>query len=675
MMNDDPAARSEAETLLERFLNCPGYNRQFSRELIAAGKSPGVERWEVRCLAALLLESQFLRIPAANIAEQQRIAREAGASDDETAIRALRRRFQRQKHLHRRISRPRTASEALPDCLHIAAQPCRLWFARCFLRPEEVADRILAGLRVSRGVSVGLPEGGEWPQAAREWLAALPEYEQRIVTALFGEGRVYWAAPSTPGRINSLFEYPPGTVVLVIKPPGSDLEFEIKRVGFRGPNVLSALFARETPVPWPHRLQGGSVGCMIDNEARATLRIVRLYRALHGIEPPVSFVMDMTTVYSVPARTGDTDLLSYFTESGKYGDGFAVMRAAMAQCVQDFEKGKPDVNLPGALGVTVQFLRHLAPKQALLSGTSSFRLDRLARYLSPAGPDLYFREGLECEYSPGDARRLADDLLIEVLGVYTPPAIRYEGYEEYVGAALQVPANRRRADRTYIDLMRQIGRFWGTLVGLGAYSRGETFVARNAGLRSLWIDGRWSVRLCFLDHDSTWMPWEECGELDAQAMLHGTQLDARYILNETFTLASAPGEIGCLRQIYRPGPRAIATASRVLVDTVRRYARKTRAGLKSQEAARLIDSVFLRSKAEWEGLVRRWLREDGRNDAVSPEWAERAAAELTAQGYDAARTAKHLDVLQKECQFLRKFDFLYDSGYRDFRRSKGQSAG
>ena len=47
---------------------------------------------------------------------------------------------------------------------------------------------------------------------------------------------------------------------------------------------------------------------------------------------------------------------------------------------------------------------------------------------------------------------------------------------------------------------------WGTLLGLRGYSFGESFVARNVGLRTIWSQGEWSVRLVFQDHDNLVLP-------------------------------------------------------------------------------------------------------------------------------------------------------------------------
>ena len=55
------------------------------------------------------------------------------------------------------------------------------------------------------------------------------------------------------------------------------------------------------------------------------------------------------------------------------------------------------------------------------------------------GAEKYFSEYQERSYTADDARRFADELLDEVLGVYVPPAIEFKNYGRYVDAAFAVP--------------------------------------------------------------------------------------------------------------------------------------------------------------------------------------------------------------------------------------------
>src|SRR5678815_5426207 len=146
-------------------------------------------------------------------------------------------------------------------------------------------------------------------------------------------------------------------------------------------------------------------------------------------------IRDRSTIYTVPMGDHEVQTLTYFTDPNIFQGQFGRMRQAMAQSVAAFEAdgyGKLH-DLPGDLGLTAQFIAIVSPSQAIISGTTSFRLDKLALYLSDKGPPNYF--GSENSYSNDDARRFVDALLEEMLGVYVPPDIAYESQQQYVGAA------------------------------------------------------------------------------------------------------------------------------------------------------------------------------------------------------------------------------------------------
>src|SRR6185437_12979344 len=141
----------------------------------------------------------------------------------------------------------------------------------------------------------------------------------------------------------------------------------------------------------------------------------------------------------------------------------------------------------------------------------------------------------------------ADALLEEVLGVYEPPAIECEDYGEYVDAALCVTANRVRADEIFLNLVRQIAELWGTMLGARGHSRGESLVARNVGLKSVWENGEWRVKLIFMDHDALGILEPNCTDICSEEALCGQQLDETYLWGRVSIL----GSVGHLRQIYR----------------------------------------------------------------------------------------------------------------------------
>ncbi len=178
-------------------------------------------------------------------------------------------------------------------------------------------------------------------------------------------------------------------------------------------------------------------------------------------------------------------------------------------------------------------------------------MDKLATYLSPNGAETYFKQYRQLDYTDHDARQFADELLDEVLGVYESPDVPFENYESYLEAAFAVPENRRRADRIFLSHVAEIARVWGTLLGVRGQSRGESFVARNVGLRSVWEEGEWRVKLIFMDHDALSLPELEHGHFFAQNALPGIMLDERHVWGRA-NPALFPGTLaGCLQRIYR----------------------------------------------------------------------------------------------------------------------------
>src|SRR5262249_20624395 len=121
---------------------------------------------------------------------------------------------------------------ALRDFIAASRQECGLSLARYLFQPNAVAERIRAQVRRSAGEpasSRSVCMAGE----AQRRLARLPRLERRLLRGMMATRETYWVAEGTSLRINALVEHPIGTVVLVVKPPGSGLEIEFKRAGRR----------------------------------------------------------------------------------------------------------------------------------------------------------------------------------------------------------------------------------------------------------------------------------------------------------------------------------------------------------------------------------------------------------------------------------------------------------
>jgi hypothetical protein len=573
-------------------------------------------------------------------------------------VREFRQRLSRLNRVHPALRGNRTSKKALGDFIHASRLDCKLSLARYLLSPAEVVDRIAGQLRQSTGVrdQTGIDET-EVGREIGHWLERLPRFESTIVKLLCKDSRIYWVSDTTSAEIHSLVEYPLNTVVVVVKPPGSDVEFEIKRAGVRGNRPLGAVYQRDGyEVPSTHRLHAGSMAYYLRWEAGAEARLSKLYRLIHQTEAPISRTLSLSTIYAVPVNGDEQHIVAYFSDftGARHPDE---MRLAMRQAIAAFrnESGATTPALPGDLGLATQFLGQVVPSQSILMGTSSFRLDRLASHLSPEGADIYFAKGLKVSFTKDQARRFADELLEEVLGVYTPPTGSYRSYDRYIASALSRPDNRARADTTYLSIMREIGKFWGTLLGLKSHTHGESFVGRNAGLKSVFENGEWKVKIVFLDHDAMYLTESSTNHFHPLSLLPGMATDEKYILGSP----TVRGETEMLRAIYRVNKAVAEKGLSALTDALRTSYRKTHSAVCNDPRLKgRFSQGFIQGIRDWDEIVDRHLRV--KDDASKVDlWRDETTRRLQEKGYDEALTREYVRGVEKYSNFLQKYSFLY----------------
>jgi len=427
-----------ATDLCTEFLSREEYDRELVTKLLAVSGGSSGDSWNLRLFATLMLANQCRHLDPGNEEEckflfgslgilspkgnriNDRVLREGYLS---TELQVFAAQFlgnlSRLERIHRKIQGRQTTARDLDEFICLSREACKLSLARYLFTPAEVVDRILNELNTSSGVTSPMDDEGE--RERDHHLASLPAYEKEIFRGLAASARVYWVSERTPSEINSIVERPLETVACAVKPPGSSIEFEIKRTGLRGTFPLTASFTYSTgePLPPSHRLQGGASTASLRWESNQAAVISEIYRCVHGCEAPVSKLLSLATYRTVPFKGQDVHLLDYFTDPEVFSDAYGNMRAHMTQCVSSFDLQYGDelADLPGEMGLTGRFLAHVLPCQGILAQTSSFRLSTLATYLSPTGPNAYFVEGLKREsYTRQEAQRFADSLLDEVLG-------------------------------------------------------------------------------------------------------------------------------------------------------------------------------------------------------------------------------------------------------------------
>ena len=681
LVNEELGHDPQAYALVDNFLGQSSYQRQFCLELLEIARDGRSFSWELRRLAILMLEHQILKLSIEDAAEFAFLFAELGIKNGQGPdgnvsdavlkegysttrlagfVREFSMRLSRLNRVHLAIAGAWTSEEALRDFIKASRVDCKVSLARYLLTSAEVVDRITGQLNNSTGVK-DLTAFNQ-PEVTREidlCLERLPRFESEIAKALCERSKIYWVSNATSAEINSLVEYPLNTVVLVVKPPGSHAEFEIKRAGARGNRPLDAVFERNGyEVPSTHRLQAGSMGYYLRWEAGAAAVLSKIYRLIHQAEAPISRTLSVSTIYTVPVNGQERHILEYFSDFNGTRNPDE-QRRAMRQAV---EANRDEVGvftppaLPGDFGLAMQFLGQSIPSQSILMDTSSFRLQLLESYLSPEGADIYFTRGLKTSYTLSEAKWFADELLDEILGVYVSQNLVYENHVQYINAALSRSDNRARADSNYLSMMRQFGKFWGTLMGIRSHSYGESFVARNVGVKSVFEDGEWEVKIVFLDHDAMYITSVRTNHYHPLSSIPNMAIDEKYIMGSHNIRGSAEA----LGGIYKVNQRVASDGYSALNDELGAAHKKAREEVRTNPGLQgFFSANFLEGIRDWDQIVVRYLSVNNDDPSQVDLWRDETTRSLQVKGYEEELLREYVRCVEKYSSFLQRYSFIY----------------
>ena len=618
-----PRDVTRATAIVSELLRHHDFDRPFALRLFATSRDANASQ-ELRCLASLGLEHQFL---LATPDQGASFLRAIGIAEAETDIR---RRIARSAFIHGHLQ---PVGSHLRSFLRHTRRECRLYFARYAFTPEEVVAVIRTRTRAT-------PAQHDFPPLIHPYnvdeatlaMQSLSPYEREIVQRLIAANIVYWVGDATPSSLNALVEYPDGTVVLVIKPPGSDVEIEIKRAGLRGPRALDVRYrdANGEIVPLHHHLWGGSRGDYLRFETANSALLARIHRLALGDEAPIPRIITLARIDSIPDAEGNaTSLLSHFSQLER--------RADLLRALEKLDRDDLVTPLDFPAG---RFLEATMPAQAIVIGTTSFRLERLRAYLN---------DGV-----PFDGQ--TDELLDEIIDDYAPPPGRHA---DCVAAAFA--HNRDAADRTYLSIFTQIARFWGAVLGMRGGSGGESFVIRNAGLRKMWMDGRWQVRFISMDHDSMALAGRIHRFYNPAKNVNAFILDQAHILGGPTGKRFHPGELGALKTIYRVSPAVASQGMSAFRNTLREtYARTVHAMSTDPRIGELFHPEYIQTLREWDRAVVDFFR-NGHDVESKARWRRRTKARLRRRGIPAPIVEQYVKTIVTYTDVLPWFVGMYES--------------
>lgn len=680
--------RRLAEPLVREWLSHRAYSRAFANTLFARARDRA-QPWRVRGLATLLLQCQLVQLRGqstqktlANVAndvsgetldEYRGWFRAFGWAVDESAPQTLGAHVLAQGYstralagfidqFHARIARGIRALVPAANGRLNAAQRARLWhlsqcesllyLGRFVFSASEVIDRVEQLAITSDAVSESMHRASalaahEVPLAVER----LPPYEREIAGLLIRRARSFWIPTEGAWHTRGLLDHPARSAALVISPPGSDVEFEIKRAGTGEPRALDIIYRRaQRQVPPSHRLWGLCNGNLLRFEATAGARLARRYRRVHTAEASIARMLAIRVVQGVPGHQGQAHIMSYFTDERAYGQGFLAMRQAMAEGVAAFDAkvarsgDAPVPALPGPAGLTMRFFVHNPPAQALLVGTSSCRLDILARALAPEAP------GSVPGSSHGSTSALQREILAaEVLAGQLPGPERELGDIEPLFSGSEA---RVRVEGVFLHVLEQLATLWATMLALRMVSHGESLVGRNLGLRTHFADGRWQVKVISMDHDRLRPCQRNAPSRGLRVLLCGTVYDSRFVFGyrpeNSSDSADLPrigegrvvGSLDLLERIYRvAGDRARAGRAHFMAH-LRAVYRRTRRAISAQvDTEQEFSAVHKQWSGDIDALARAYARAGG---AAGEAWPRDCADVLAERAWPPKESARAL---------------------------------
>jgi hypothetical protein len=219
-----------------------------------------------------------------------------------------------------------------------------------------------------------------------------------------------------------------------------------------------------------------------------------------------------------------------------------------------------------------------------------------------------------------------------------------------------LPVNRQRANRIFLSLVRQSAEFWGTVLGVRGQSRGESFVGRNVGIRSVWVGGQWRVRLIFMDHDALTLPDDEIGHFFAQNALPGMLLDERHIWGKANPALFPTSLVGYLIGIYRIDPALASEAQRFAEAELSAAYKKTQhAVLTDRKLRAFVSDVFVSRLRDWDHFAAGYLRGDHHRSA----WKKEMKRMFAAKDYEPDAFDYYTEACDRYRGFIERNAFLY----------------
>jgi hypothetical protein len=204
--------------------------------------------------------------------------------------------------------------------------------------------------------------------------------------------------------------------------------------------------------------------------------------------------------------------------------------------------------------------------------------------------------------------------------------------------------------------LQQIGLVWGTMLALGCHSTGESFVPRNVGLKAVWQNGMWKVKIIFMDHDCLESPKSEQLQYHAAEVIAATIHDETHIFGHALPHRANIGAVTCLQDIYRI-PRHLACKG---MQQLRGAMLRSFNQARGRAAKGLLPSAYFAQLRDFEEVVRMSMNP---NLSQDQDWVAQALSALVEKGYSWKQSREYQETARKHARFFRSHASLYQTSH------------
>ena len=191
------------------------------------------------------------------------------------------------------------------------------------------------------------------------------------------------------------------------------------------------------------------------------------------------------------------------------------------------------------------------------------------------------------------------------------------------------------------------------------FTRGESFVGRNVGLKSVYENGEWKVKIIFMDHDDMDIIGKNATDCNPRSVFPAIADDEIHIFGGISCGETIKGETAFLEDIFHVA-KAVSDEGHVAIRQATGYAyKKTHNDLiNNPKLQAYFHESFIERISDWDTIVARYLKIRHDRSAID-SWKRETMEFLSSRGHTDRTINDYLCTVDSFDDFLTQYSFLY----------------